>query len=201
MSSLCPPTPRPLDGPLLDAIAARATVRNFAANAVLVTEQDESDALYIILSGRVKAYGASEDGREVIYSTQGPGEYFGEMTLDGGPRSAGAELRQFLAAQPDFALHLVLKLISLVRASTERVKSLALDDVYGRVTKLLKSLAQTEADGALVVSERLTQQDIAERVGSSREMVSRVLKPLTVGGYIEQRDGRIVLLKKLPARW
>jgi CRP/FNR family cyclic AMP-dependent transcriptional regulator len=73
--------------------------------------------------------------------------------------------------------------------------------VYGRVTKLLKSLAQTEADGALVVSERLTQQDIAERVGSSREMVSRVLKPLTVGGYIEQRDGRIVLLKKLPARW
>jgi CRP/FNR family cyclic AMP-dependent transcriptional regulator len=215
MSSLCPPPPRPLDGPLLDAIAARATVRNFAANAVLVTEQDESDALYIILSGRVKAYGASEDGREVIYSTQGPGEYFGEMTLDGGPRSAsimtleptrcavvpGAELRQFLAAQPDFALHLVLKLISLVRASTERVKSLALDDVYGRVTKLLKSLAQTEADGALVVSERLTQQDIAERVGSSREMVSRVLKPLTVGGYIEQRDGRIVLLKKLPARW
>jgi CRP/FNR family cyclic AMP-dependent transcriptional regulator len=215
MSSLCPPTPRPLDGPLLDAIAARATVRNFAANTVLVTEQDVSDALYIILSGRVKAYGASEDGREVVYSTQGPGEYFGEMTLDGGPRSAsimtleptrcaivpGAELRQFLAAQPDFALHLVLKLISLVRASTERVKSLALDDVYGRVTKLLKSLAHTEADGLLVVSERLTQQDIAERVGSSREMVSRVLKPLTVGGYIEQRDGRIVLLKKLPARW
>jgi CRP/FNR family cyclic AMP-dependent transcriptional regulator len=95
----------------------------------------------------------------------------------------------------------VLKLISLVRASTERVKSLALDDVYGRVTKLLKSLTHTEADGLLVVSERLTQQDIAERVGSSREMVSRVLKPLTVGGYIEQRDGRIVLLKKLPARW
>jgi len=51
------------------------------------------------------------------------------------------------------------------------------------------------------VSERLTQQDIAERVGSSREMVSRVLKPLTVGGYIGQRGGRIALLKKLPARW
>lgn len=215
MSSLCPPTPTPLPALLLDAIAARASVRSFAANTVLITEQDSSDTLYIILSGRVKAYGASEDGREVIYSTQGPGEYFGEMTLDGGPRSAsvmtleptrcalvpGPELRQFLAEQPDFALHLVFKLISLVRASTERVKSLALDDVYSRVTKLLKSMAHGQPDGTLLVGEKLTQQDIAERVGSSREMVSRVLKPLTVGGYIAQRNGRFVLLKKLPARW
>lgn len=215
MSSLCPPTPYPLSGPLREAIAASATVRSFAANTVLITEQDTTDALYIILSGRVKAFGASEDGREVVYSTQGPGEYFGEMTLDGGPRSAsvmtleptrcavvpGAELRRLLAEQPDFAMHLVFKLISLVRASTDRVKSLALDDVYSRVGKLLKSLARPDADGVLVVSERLTQQDIAERVGSSREMVSRVLKPLTVGGYIAQRGGRIALLKKLPARW
>jgi CRP/FNR family cyclic AMP-dependent transcriptional regulator len=110
-------------------------------------------------------------------------------------------MRRLLAEQPDFAMHLVFKLISLVRASTDRVKSLALDDVYNRVAKLLKSLARPDADGVPVVSERLTQQDIAERVGSSREMVSRVLKPLTVGGYIGQRGGRIALLKKLPARW
>ncbi len=215
MSSLCPPTPYPLSGPLLEAIAASATVLSFAAHTVLITEHDATDALYIILSGRVKAYGASGDGREVIYSTQGPGEYFGEMTLDGGPRSAsvmtleptrcavvpGTELRRLLAEQPDFAIHLMFKLISLVRASTDRVKSLALDDVYGRVTKLLKSLALPGADGVPVVSERLSQQDIADRVGSSREMVSRVLKQLTVGGYVEQRDGRIALLKKLPAGW
>ena len=207
-------TPDLLDDQLLRAIASRGGVRSYAANAVLVTEEDRSDALFIILSGRVKAYGAAEDGREVVYATQGAGEYFGEMTLDGGPRSAsvmtlepttcavvpGPEVRDFLAQQPDFALHLIKKLIHLARASTEHVKSLALDDVYGRVTKLLRSLAR-EVDGVLTVPDKLTQQDIAERVGSSREMVSRVFKPLAEGGYVELRGGRIVLLKKLPARW
>ena len=207
-------TPDLLDDQLLRAIASRGGVRSYAANAVLVTEEDRSDALFIILSGRVKAYGAAEDGREVVYATQGAGEYFGEMTLDGGPRSAsvmtlepttcavvpGPDVREFLAQQPDFALHLIKKLIHLARASTEHVKSLALDDVYGRVTKLLRSLAREE-DGVLAVPDKLTQQDIAERVGSSREMVSRVFKPLAEGGYVELRGGRIVLLKKLPARW
>lgn len=203
-----------LDDVLLRTIAGRGGVRSYPAHAVLVTEDDHSDALYIILSGRIKAYGAGEDGREVVYGTQGPGEYFGEMTLDGGPRSAsvmtleptscavvpGAEVREFMATHPDFAMHLVKKLIRLVRASTSHVKSLALDDVYGRVARLLRLLARDE-DGTLILPERLTHQDIAERVGSSREMVSRVLKPLTEGGWIELRGGRIALLKKLPARW
>jgi CRP/FNR family cyclic AMP-dependent transcriptional regulator len=80
--------PEPLDDALLRAIAARGGVRRFPAHAVLVTEEDRSDALFVILSGRVKAYGSTPEGREVIYATQGAGEYFGEMTLDGGPRSA-----------------------------------------------------------------------------------------------------------------
>ncbi len=207
-------TPDLLDDQILRAIASRGGVRSYGPHTVLVTEDDQSDALFIILSGRVKAYGAADDGREVVYGTHGAGEYFGEMTLDGGPRSAsimtlepttcavvpGADVRQCLAEQPDFALHVIKKLIGLARASTEHVKSLALDDVYGRVTKLLKTLAQDE-DGVLMVPDKLTQQDIAERVGSSREMVSRVFKPLTEGGYVEMRSGRIALLKKLPARW
>ena len=207
-------TPDLLDNQILRAIANRGGIRNYAANTVLVTEDDRSDALFIILAGRVKAYGSAEDGREVVYGTQGVGEYFGEMTLDGGPRSAsimtlepttcavvpGANVREFLAEQPDFALHVIKKLIGLARASTEHVKSLALDDVYGRVTKLIKALAQDD-NGVLTVPDKLTQQDIAQRVGSSREMVSRVFKPLTEGGYVEVRGGRIVLLKKLPARF
>ncbi len=207
-------TPDLLDDALLREIARRGGVRSWGANTVLVTEEDRSDALYVILSGRVKAYGAGGDGREVVYATQGPGEYFGEMTLDGGPRSAsvmtleptscavvpGAEVRDFLASHPDFALHLIHKLIRLARASTEHVKSLALEDVYGRVVRLLRTLAREE-DGVLIVPERLTQQDIAERVGSSREMVSRVFKPLQEGGYVEMRGGRVAILKKLPARW
>lgn len=203
-----------LDDQLLREIAQRGGVRSYPANTVLVTEDDRSDALYVILAGRVKAYGAADDGREIVYATQGVGEYFGEMTLDGGPRSAsvmtlepttcavvpGAEVRDFLASHPDFAMHLVKKLIHLARASTGQVKSLALDDVYGRIARLLRKLARDEG-GVLVVPDKMTQQDIAERVGSSREMVSRVFKPLVEGGYVEMRAGRITLLKKLPPRW
>ena len=208
-------TPDLLDDQVLRAIAQRGGVRSYPAHAVLVTEDDRSDALFIILSGRIKAYGSGPDGREVVYATQGAGEYFGEMTLDGGPRSAsvttlepttcavvpGAEVREFLASHPDFALHLVKKLIGLARASTGQVKSLALDDVYNRVARLLRSLARDQGDGGsvLVVPDKLTQQDIADRVGSSREMVSRVLKPLVEGGYVELRGGRYALLRKLPA--
>ena len=113
---------------------------------------------------------------------------------------SGGNVRDFLGTHPDFALHLVRKLIGLVRRSTDTVKRLALDDVYTRISKLLYELAQDEG-GRLVVGERLTQQDIADRVGSSREMVSRIFKQLTIGGYVGTEGKRIVLLKKLPARW
>jgi len=212
-----PATLEPLQDHLLQAIAERGGVRHYPANAVVVTEEDPGDALFIILRGRAKAYGAGPDGREIVYGTMGRGEYFGEMTLDGGPRSAsvmtlepcscavvpGAEVREFLAGHPDFALHLVHKLIRLARARTDQVKSLALDDVHGRVTHLLQRLAVAEPGlppGVLAVPEKLTQQDIAERVGSSREMVGRVVKPLVDGGWLTLQDGRLLLLKPLPAR-
>ncbi len=209
-----PEPPSVLNDQLLQAMAERGGVKTFPANAVLVNEEDDSDSIFIVLKGKVKVYGAGSNGREVVYTTLGPGEYFGEMTLDGGPRSAsvmtlapttcvvvtGANVRDFLGTHPDFALHLVRKLISLVRRSTDTVKRLALDDVYTRINKLLQELAQDEG-GRLVVSEKLTQQDIADRVGSSREMVSRIFKQLTIGGYVANEGKRIVLLKKMPARW
>lgn len=202
---------------LLQAIAARGGVRHYPAQALLVSEDDRTDSLFIILRGRVKVYGAGPDGREIVYGTQGPGEYFGELTLDGGPRSAsvislepctcavvpGAELRDFLATHPDFTWHLLLKLIRRLRASTDQVKSLALDDVYGRLARLLQRLAEPGEglpEGARLVPEKLTQQDLAERVGASREMVSRIFKGLVDGGWLELRAGHIVLLKPLPPR-
>ncbi len=208
------PTVDAIDDALLREIAARGGVRHYPAGAVLVTEEDRSDALYILLAGRVKVYGAGDDGREVVYGSMGKGEYFGEMTLDGGPRSAsvttleptscavvpGPDVRDFLAHHPDFALHLVKKLIRRSRELTEQVKSLALEDVYGRIARLLRTQARDE-DGVPTLPEKLTQQDIAERIGASREMVSRVMKPLAEGGWVGQKDGRITLLKKLPARW
>ena len=112
----------------------------------------------------------------------------------------GANLRQFVAAQPDFAMHLIHKLIWRVRQATDSVKSLALQDVYGRVVRLLQELSEPQGTER-VVRERLTQQDIAERVGSSREMVSRIFKDLTKGGYVAVASGRIQILRRPPAAW
>lgn len=208
------PVPDPLHDDVLREIAERGSVKQFPANVVLIHEDDTADTLFIVLAGRVKVYAANDAGKEVILTTLGPGEYVGEMALDGGARSAsvmtleptrcvvvgGANLREFLAAHPDFALHLVRKLIGRVRRLTGSVKSLALDDVYHRVVGLLQSLAPPQG-AQRVVGERLTQQDIAERVGSSREMVSRIFKELVAGGYVRVDGGRITLLKTPPAAW
>jgi CRP/FNR family cyclic AMP-dependent transcriptional regulator len=208
------PAPPALPDQLLSEITARGGVRRFPAHAVLITEGDESDALYIVISGSLKVYAANEAGKEVILNTHGPGEYVGEMALDGGVRSAsvmtlepttcavvpGAQLREFVVSHPDFALHLIRNLIHRMRLLTDSMKSLALEDVYSRVVALLMRLSV--ADGEVrVVPQRMTQQDIAERVGSSREMVSRIFKELTVGGYVRVVRGRITVLKTPPAGW
>jgi CRP/FNR family transcriptional regulator, cyclic AMP receptor protein len=198
----------------LMVVGVHGIARTFPKNSIIVNEGDATDSLYIIMEGRVKAFVSDDEGREVILSTQGPGEYFGEMVLDQGPRSASVmplepsrflvvpkeDFREFVLRNPAFSVSLIEKLISRVRSLTESVKSLALMDVYGRVARLLLSLAE-EIEGVLVIEERLTQQDIANRVGASREMVSRILKDLSIGGYIAQTRERIVLLKKPPAHW
>ena len=207
-------SPDPLHDELLREIAARGNVKQYPANAVIINEGDAADSLFIVLAGRVKVYAANEAGKEVILSTLGAGEYVGELALDGGTRSAsvmtmeptrcavvtGASLRDFLAAHPDFALHLIRDLIRRVRRLTGSVKNLALEDVYHRVVALLHELSEPQG-GQRVVAQKLTQQDIADHVGSSREMVSRIFKQLTIGGYVSTEGKRIVLLKKLPARW
>jgi CRP/FNR family cyclic AMP-dependent transcriptional regulator len=150
-----------------------------------------------------------------VITVHGAGEYVGELALDGGMRSAsvmtlepttcsvvsGASLREFIAAHPDFAPHLIRKLIRRVRQATESVKSLALEDVYARVIRLLAELSDPGVGGERRLRERLTQQDIADRVGASREMVSRIMKDLTTGGYIAVDEGRIVILRKPPVAW
>jgi CRP/FNR family cyclic AMP-dependent transcriptional regulator len=198
----------------LRAIAAHAVTRTFPKNAIILNEGDRADCLYVILEGRVKVFVANPDGKEVLLSTQGPGEYFGEMMLDEGPRSASvitlepsrflvvpkAEFRQFLLDNPPFAVQLIEGLIHRVRSLTKNVKSLALMDVYGRVARVLLELAE-ERDGSMVITHKLTQQDIASRVGASREMISKILKDLSVGGYITVEHRRITINKKPPQHW
>src|SRR5689334_11429407 len=199
---------------MLDEIAAAATVRAFPKHAVIVTESDATDTIYVLLSGRARVYVSDEKGREVVLNMMGPGEYFGEITLDGGPRSASVmaaedcrcaivkrtELLTLVEKEPQFALHMVRKLASRVRDLTENVRSLALMDVYGRVARLLLELAE-ERDGRLVIGEALTHREIASRVGASREMISRIFSDLTAGGYVGKENGRLVIMRKPPPRW
>lgn len=203
-----------LPQPLLEKIAAMATVRTFPKRAIIVTEGDETDSLYVVLSGKARVFVADEKGREVQLNQLGPGEYFGEVTLDGGPRSASVmaiedtrcaivkrgEFTPFLEAHPELALHIVRKLAHRVRELTENVRSLALMDVYGRVARLLLELAE-EKEGKLVIDEALTHRDIAARVGASREMISRIFSDLAEGGYVRREDGHLVIARKPPPRW
>jgi CRP/FNR family cyclic AMP-dependent transcriptional regulator len=203
-----------LPQPLLDKIAAMATVRTFPKRAIVVTEGDDTDSLYVVLSGKARIFVADDKGREVQLNQVGPGEYFGEVTLDGGPRSASVmavedcrcavvkrtELTVFLEKNPELALHIVRKLAHRVRDLTENVRSLALMDVYGRVARLLLELAE-DKEGKLVISEVLTHKDIASRVGASREMISRIFSDLSEGGYVHKEDGHLVIARKPPPRW
>jgi len=198
----------------LKALCQRAIVRTFAKNTVVVSEGDKTDSLYIVVSGRVKIYVSDDQGKEMILNQAGAGEYFGEMVLDAGPRSASVmtleptrflvvpkeDFAAFLATSPEFALHLIRKLIRRVRGLTHDIKSLALMDVYGRVARMLLELA-VERDGALVIEDRPTQQEMANRVGASREMISRILSELTAGGYIEVARDRITIARTLPRAW
>jgi CRP/FNR family cyclic AMP-dependent transcriptional regulator len=198
----------------LDALASHATAQSYPKNTIIINEGDRSDSIFITVSGKVKVFLHGEDGRDVILNMHGPGEYFGEMVLDEGPRSASvmtvepskflviskADFRKFLSANPDFAMKLINRLMRRVRALTDNVGSLALLDVYGRVARLLLEMS-TEQGGKHVVSERLTQKDIADRVGASREMVSRIFKDLVAGGYIQVDDRVITINRDLPPHW
>ena len=204
----------PLQPETLRAIAATGVVRSFPRNAVLINEGDLGDALYVILSGRVKVFSSNEAGREFVIDFHEAGEYVGEMTLDGEPRSASVmtvepttcavvnrtQFRDFILAHPDFAMHLIERLIHRVRVTTGNLKSLALSDVYGRLVRLLNALAR-DVDGSQVVPEKLTQQDIADRVGASRDMIGKLMKDLVAGGYLAVEERTITILKKLPTGW
>ena len=140
-------------------------------------------------------------------------DYFGELALlDDDKRSASVrtmekssfciiykeDFSQVLEQQPNIAKTLIRNLTRRVRKLTKDVKALALQDVYGRVTNVLTTLADEREDGTAIIPEKLTQQDIADRVGASREMVARILKDLTIGEYISFEGRNIILNGKLP---
>jgi CRP/FNR family cyclic AMP-dependent transcriptional regulator len=204
-----------LDDHELDALVRVAIKKTFPKNTILINEGDQTDSLYVIYSGKVKAAIIDEQGKEVILSIFGPGEYFGEMAfIDGEVRSASIVTRQptqvmiihrddfrhTLSSNPDIAFNLLKGVVRRLREATKQIESLALMDVYGRVARLLVHFAKP-VDGTLTITEKLTHQEIANMTGSSREMVSRVLKELMVGDYISVEKKTITLNKELPYSW
>jgi len=205
----------PWEGTVLGELARAGSVLHFPKKSILITEGDEGNSLYLILSGRVKVYTSDAAGKGLVLCMCEAGDILGEMALDGGQRSASvaameptrcavipiSQLKARLREDPDLAMEIIRLLIQRGRRATKTAKDLALANVYSRVTQLLTSLAEKDASGQLVVNERLSQQDIADRVGSSRDMVNRIFKELIKGGYVEVDRRSIVINRKFPADW
>ena len=199
----------------LRRLALRGELKRYRKGIVLIHEGAQGDTLFILLAGRVRVFGSADDGREITYGTYGVGEYLGEIILDGGPRSASVitleptecalvtrqTLLQHISDHPEFAFDLLAKVIRVARVATLSTKHMALDDVYARLVSLLNELAVPQPDGTRLIAERLTHQAMANRLGCSREMVSRLMKDLAGGGYTSAAASTLLLLRPLPARW
>jgi CRP/FNR family cyclic AMP-dependent transcriptional regulator len=188
---------------LTTVVTRRSTTRG----SIIMAAGDPTDSLYIILSGRLKVMMSDADGKEVILSLLGPGEFFGEMGLiDDNPRSASVvalepcellaitrrDFKKCMAENAEMAMAVMRGLVRRLREADRKINSLALLDVYGRVARLLLDMSET-VDGQKMVTKRLPKQDIAKMIGASREMVSRVMKDLQTGGFIEMRGSTILL--------
>jgi CRP/FNR family cyclic AMP-dependent transcriptional regulator len=200
----------------MEAISKLAVTRIFPKNSMVIHEGDRSDCLYVIRSGKVKVFLSDEDGKEVTLNIQGEGEYFGELALfDDDPRSASVvttensrltviskkALEECMEHNPTIAPKIIRGLARRLRHLTENVRSLALMDVYGRVARLLIEMAE-DIEGKKVIPQRMTQREIASMVGASREMVSRILRDLSIGGYITIQNKLITINnERLPSAW
>ena len=172
--------------------------RSYPKNSLIVFADDPGDALYVVLSGQVKIVIGAEDGREVILSIRGEGEFFGEMSLiDHEPRSAHViamenskllvlrrdDFARCMREMPEIATGLLRAMCRRLRQADSMIGSLVLLDVPGRVARLLLEMAD-KFDG-VNIRQRLTHHMIAQMIGSSRETVSRTMRDFVSQNLIE----------------
>ena len=203
-----------LSGDELTKLVEFAPVRRYKARTVLMEKGDEANALYIILDGHVRIFAQGDEDKEITLNELDAGQYFGELALiTDEPRCASAItttdarllvvskplFTEFLAATPDAALRMIHHLANKVRELTRDIERLALQDVYGRLVDILNDRA--EISGGRSITGPVTQQELANLIGASREMISRIFKDLKCGGYISLEGKRVVLNRELPARW
>jgi len=199
----------------LARLAEHVRQRVYPAGTVVVNEGDEAHGMFIVDSGALKVFVTEENGKEVTLSLLGSDDYFGELALlDDAPRSASvitierstllqisrADFIEVIASNPASMQIIVRNLVGRVRELTDNVRALALIDVFGRISRIFDSMSEPEGE-MRIIRRRMTQQDLANLVGASREMVNRILRELVAGDYIEIHHQYILLKRKLPARW
>ena len=182
-----------------------------ARGEVLFHEGDPGDSLYVVLRGKVKLGRTSGDGRENLVAVLGPGEMFGELSLfDPGPRSAGAtalvdstllglgqdELTPWLATRPDVARALLRSIARRLRRTNDSMSDLVFSDVPGRVAKALLDLSArfgTASEDGIHVAHDMTQEELAQLVGASRETVNKALADFAGRGWLRLEARAVVL--------
>ena len=201
-----------LDAEAAAALRASMTEKRVPRSGVIFSEGEPGDRMYVILDGKVKLGQTSPDGRESLLAVLGPGEVFGELSLfDPGPRTATAtavtdtvvvglghgDLRPWLTGRPEVAEALLQALAQRLRRTNEALADLVFSDVPGRVAKQLLELAdkfgQPGPDGVLVHHD-LTQEELAQLVGASRETVNKALADFTQRGWIEVDQRQVLLI-------
>ncbi len=184
-------------------------------NTQVITQGDTSRSLFIISKGRLKVFANDEHGNQTIFTFLSEGDFFGELSLlDSAPRSASVtavddctlltlshqNFQNILEEHPEISQPLFTALTMRIRQMDETICDLTSRDTYGRLAQTLYREAVQHDDGSLT-TKRLTHQDLAEMIGSSREMVSRILKDLRTGEYISIDQKEITILRKLPRHW
>ena len=193
-----------------ELISGAVIKRRFKRGEALVEQGQKSDALFILLMGRARVMTCDSRGREVILATLSQGDYLGEMSIiDNEPHSATvraevqtdvlmlgrAEFARCLTENASMSLVVMRGLVKRLRHADRKIESLALLDVYGRVAHALLDFAVADAQGQLLIKDKISRQDLAKMVGASREMVSRVMKDLEERGFIEALPNGATLLK------
>jgi CRP/FNR family transcriptional regulator, cyclic AMP receptor protein len=200
----------------LQTIADLGVQRSYRKGTIIVNENEMGDSLYILIQGRVRVFSADAGDKEITLGTILAGDFFGEMSLDGGARSATVEALEpclcavvpiehvlaFMRVSNEFAITLLKKTIVRARAATQAARDMALLDVYERLAQKLNHLGKvSESDGTTkTIDSLITHAELAAHIGASREMVSKLMKDLERGGYIQVNTRQITLLRKLPAK-
>jgi len=200
----------------LSLLAEHSREVQFRKHAILMTEGDAGESMYVIQSGLVKVFVSDEDGKELVLYEQGAGAVIGDIALlDDEPRSASvstldktsalmigkSSFIQCLKESPEMSLGIIRSLTQRLRHATEGSRSLALDNVYRRLADKLQELSIDKTGTTARLEKKYSHQDLGNMIGASREMVGKVMAELVKGEYIELQDGIIYILKKLPRNW